>query len=245
MCQPVGPADVVGHHDALCVGCPNTVTASPPAPRTADDSTAARATPSTAEDYLECTTALASAGAKRGASRPSRFVGVVLASAPRAPESKLGRSEPSKTWSAGHTIAVGIGLSVAELVVALVSALASLALWLNARNSHRTALEALSIERARHHAEQIPHFDVSAWEDGSGSIPRHAQLRIKLTGPAPLDEVTVSILDEIGQEHWARGRSDGLTAEQAAAFVWGDGTSRSPPRSRSPTIGQRDREPTP
>lgn len=36
-----------------------------------------------------------------------------------------------------------------------------------------------------------------------------------------LDEVTVTILDEAGQDHWGQGLPDGVTQEQAAAFVWG------------------------
>jgi hypothetical protein len=29
------------------------------------------------------------------------------------------------------------------------------------------------------------------------------------------------ILDETGSDHWARGLPDGVTQEQAEAFVWG------------------------
>ena len=36
-----------------------------------------------------------------------------------------------------------------------------------------------------------------------------------------LDEVVISILDETDRDHWAHGLPDGVTQEQAEAFVWG------------------------
>jgi len=36
-----------------------------------------------------------------------------------------------------------------------------------------------------------------------------------------LDEVVITILDEAGRDHWTRGLPDGVTREQAEAFVWG------------------------
>jgi hypothetical protein len=50
-----------------------------------------------------------------------------------------------------------------------------------------------------------------------------ADLRVSLTGGGLeyLDEVVLTILDETGRDHWTRGLPDGVTQEQAEAFVWG------------------------
>jgi hypothetical protein len=36
-----------------------------------------------------------------------------------------------------------------------------------------------------------------------------------------LDEVTVTILDEAGSDHWGHGLPDAVTQQEAEAFVWG------------------------
>jgi hypothetical protein len=50
-----------------------------------------------------------------------------------------------------------------------------------------------------------------------------ADLRVTLTsgGLDYLDEVVITILDEAGRDHWAHGLPDGVTRDQAEAFVWG------------------------
>jgi hypothetical protein len=50
-----------------------------------------------------------------------------------------------------------------------------------------------------------------------------ADLRVELVG-GRLERhtaVTVTILDEAGQDHWTRGLPDGVTQDEAEAFVWG------------------------
>jgi len=49
-----------------------------------------------------------------------------------------------------------------------------------------------------------------------------ADLDIKLVGgPQQVDEVVVAILDETGQNPWARGLPNGVSEEEAKLFVWG------------------------
>lgn len=40
-------------------------------------------------------------------------------------------------------------------------------------------------------------------------------------GPAVLEEVTLRILDEVGQDHWGHGLPPGVSRETTDAFVWG------------------------
>jgi hypothetical protein len=55
------------------------------------------------------------------------------------------------------------------------------------------------------------------------AVPDCADLRVELVG-GRLERhaaVTVTILDEAGQDHWTRGLPDGVTQGEAEAFVWG------------------------
>ena len=45
--------------------------------------------------------------------------------------------------------------------------------------------------------------------------------------------VTVTILDEAGQDHWTRGLPDDVMQEEAEMFVWARGSSTLEPASRS------------
>jgi hypothetical protein len=102
---------------------------------------------------------------------------------------------------------------------------AGVAAWA-ARQSHHSAAEAnaaagtlAAIERDRRHDELAPAFELRFTET-SGD---HANVLVTLTGGRleSLDEVTFTILDETGKDHWVRGLPDGLTQDEAQAFVWG------------------------
>jgi hypothetical protein len=95
-----------------------------------------------------------------------------------------------------------------------------------ARQSHDAAVQAnaaarllAAIERGRQHDEVAPVFDLRFTETWGDT----ATLRVTLAGGGleRLDEVTVTILDESGKEHWSDRLPGGLTQEQAEAFVWG------------------------
>jgi hypothetical protein len=102
---------------------------------------------------------------------------------------------------------------------------AAIAAWA-ARQSHDAAVQAnaaaeslASIERGRRHDEIAPVFDVTFTETGGDD----ASLRVTLTGGGleSLDEVTFTILDEAGKEHWSGRLPPRVTQEEAEAFVWG------------------------
>jgi hypothetical protein len=104
-------------------------------------------------------------------------------------------------------------------------AAAGVAAWA-ARESRESAAQAnaaaqtlTAIERDRRHEELTPQFEVIFTRRDSA----HADLKVTLSGGRLeyLDEVTVTILDEAGKEHWGSRLPGNLTSDQAAAFVWG------------------------
>jgi hypothetical protein len=116
-------------------------------------------------------------------------------------------------------------VDIAAPVAAAVAAVGSW--WAATRSNHVTrALAAIEQdrrkeERERRHEELTPNFTITCSE--SDTAPDQAYLRVALkSGKLEyLDEVTITILDEVDREHWARGLPDGMTQEQAEAFVWG------------------------
>jgi hypothetical protein len=102
---------------------------------------------------------------------------------------------------------------------------AAIAAWA-ARQSHDAAVQAnaaakllASIERGRRHDEIAPVFDVKFTETGGDD----ASLRVTLAGGGleSVDEVTFTIMDEAGKEHWSARLPPRVTQEEAEAFVWG------------------------
>jgi hypothetical protein len=119
--------------------------------------------------------------------------------------------DPATIWSA-----VGAVGTVAA---------AGIAAWA-ARQSHSAASQAnaaagslAAIERGRRHDELTPEFELKF----TGTGPSSANLQVMLSGGSleSLDEVTLTILDETGKDHWSGGLPSTLTQEQAQAFVWG------------------------
>jgi hypothetical protein len=102
---------------------------------------------------------------------------------------------------------------------------AGIAAWA-ARQSHDAAVQAnaaagslAAIERGRRHDELAPVFDLKFTETGGD----HANLHVTFAGGGleSLDEVTFTILDEAGKDHWSGGLPGRLTQDEAEAFVWG------------------------
>ncbi len=89
------------------------------------------------------------------------------------------------------------------------AAAAGIAAWAarqsrNAAQQANAAAEALAaIERGRRHDELAPEFELKFTDTGGDS----ANLHVTLAGGAleRLDEVTFTILDEAGKDHWGRG----------------------------------------
>jgi 8-oxo-dGTP diphosphatase len=107
------------------------------------------------------------------------------------------------------------------MVATIAAAVAAIGSWRAAATANETATKMASIERDRRHEELTPKFQIACVE--TAGAPVYAELHVMLTGGGlgHLDQVTIMILDETGSDHWARGLPDGVTQEQAEAFVWG------------------------
>jgi hypothetical protein len=119
--------------------------------------------------------------------------------------------------------------AVASAIAAIGSAVAGVGAWFAARRSAGSSERAAdaagrltAIESERTHRDLIPEFRLRL-DEGHQGVSDNGELTVELFGPAGLDfldEVTIEILDEAGQDHWARGFPDGFEKE-AARFVWG------------------------
>lgn len=119
---------------------------------------------------------------------------------------------------------------IAALVVSIVAAVGSVgAVWYSrhsaksAADSAKAAKTTAELDSQRRHDELTPKFDISI-EAGENGVSEHAHMRVTLIGPDGLDrldEVTITILDEAGKDHWGYGLPDKVSAEEAASFVWG------------------------
>jgi hypothetical protein len=127
------------------------------------------------------------------------------------PASTLQLMDVAVTWTA-------IG-AFGTIVAAGVAAWAARQSRNSAREANAAAKSLAAIERGRRHDELAPEFELKVAE-----IARdRASLMVTLTGGRMdrLDEVTVTILDEKGKDHWVGGLPGGLKQEEAEAFVWG------------------------
>ena len=112
-------------------------------------------------------------------------------------------------------------IAIIALVATIAASIAAVGSWRAATKANETAMRVSSIERDRRHEELTPRFQITCGE--MAGVPVLADLHLMLTagGMEHLDEVTVTILDETGSNHWGRGVPVGVSQEQAAAFVWG------------------------
>jgi hypothetical protein len=120
-----------------------------------------------------------------------------------------------------------VDVTVVWTAVAAVGTLAAagVAAWA-ARQSRNSALEANAaakslavIERDRRHDELTPMFDATlkVYDED------RAELKSSLSGGRleRLDDVTITILDASGRDHWMHGLPEGVTQQDAEAFIWG------------------------
>jgi len=117
---------------------------------------------------------------------------------------------------------MNVAIAVLGLLATIAAAVATVGSWRTAGKANETAGKVAAIERQRRHSELTPQFQVTCTEPKTG--PGSAGMHVTLTGPAGLDhldEVTISILDETGQDHWGHGLPQGVASEEAALFVWG------------------------
>jgi hypothetical protein len=104
---------------------------------------------------------------------------------------------------------------------------AGVAAWA-ARQSRSSAQEAnaaagtlAAIEWDRRHDELAPDFDITCIVRDANADSAGLHIALRPGRLERLDEVTVTILDEVGADHWAHGLPAGVTQEEAQAFVWG------------------------
>jgi hypothetical protein len=111
-------------------------------------------------------------------------------------------------------------IAVLSLLAAIGSAVAAFGAWRSASQSNATATQLARIEQARRHQELTPQFAIACRP--IQSAPGFADLTVELVGGiGHLDEVTITILDESGQDHRGRGLPDGVSQEEFDACVWG------------------------
>jgi hypothetical protein len=116
---------------------------------------------------------------------------------------------------------VNLAIAIIGAVATFAAAIAATGSWIAARRANETASAVAVIERDRRHDELIPVFKFTGTLGDKWS--RDAELRVELVG-GRLERhaaVTVTILDEPEQDHWARGLPPGVTQEEAEAAVWG------------------------
>jgi hypothetical protein len=116
-------------------------------------------------------------------------------------------------------------MTIASFVISLLALVVAAVSVVYARRQSLSQGKATAIEDDRRHNELTPVFEASCEignTGGYGDLGDSATLKITLSGgTVDLDEVVITIQDEIGTDHWGRGLPDGVTRQQAEAFVWG------------------------
>lgn len=113
-----------------------------------------------------------------------------------------------------------LNVAIASLVIATVAIVVAGASAAYTRKQATEQAKVAAIERDRRHDELAPIFAITCTVKKTAHD--WADLRVTFTdGPEHLDEVVISILDETDKDHWRYGLPDGVTQEQAQAFVWG------------------------
>ncbi len=112
-------------------------------------------------------------------------------------------------------------MAITSLIVAIVAILVATASAAYTRKQATEQAKVASIEQDRRHDELAPEIEITCIVKKTAHDS--ADLRVTLNGGGVerLDEVVISILDETDRNHWAHGLPDGVTREQAEAFVWG------------------------
>ena len=106
----------------------------------------------------------------------------------------------------------------------LAAGVAAWAAWLSrssAREANAAAGTLAAIERDRRRDELTPEFDITCTVRDTSTDTADMHVALRPGRLERLDEVTITILDETGADHWARGLPGGITQEEAEAFVWG------------------------
>ena len=110
---------------------------------------------------------------------------------------------------------------VGSVVSAAVAAWAARQSRVSAREANAAANALAAIERERRHDELAPEFEVTLTLPDPDSDTATLLVSLKRGRLERLDEVTITIQDEAGVKHWADGLPEGVTRDEAAAFIWG------------------------
>jgi hypothetical protein len=126
-----------------------------------------------------------------------------------------------RALTAVRSDSVNLAIAIIGAIAAAAAAIAATGSWIAARKANETTAAVAAIERDRRHDELTPVFDFKC--TARDAAPELADLRVELVG-GRLERhaaVTVTILDESEQEDWTHGLPEGLTQDEAEAFVWG------------------------
>jgi hypothetical protein len=133
----------------------------------------------------------------------------------RALRMACGRAE-----SAATVIAMNLAVAIIAALAAVAAAVAAIGSWKAAGRANETAGSMAGIERDRRHDEMTPEFEITG--NARDASIGAADMRVTLTsGMDRLDSVTLTVLDDANQDHWAHGLPGGISQEEAEAFVWG------------------------
>ena len=105
-------------------------------------------------------------------------------------------------------------------VIAAAAAVAGIGSWRASAKANQTGGGLAAIERGRRHDEVTPEFEITCRERGTSPGSTDMRVSLKRGKLDSLDEVTITIQDEAGRDHWRHGLPDRFE-EEAKAFVWG------------------------
>ena len=116
---------------------------------------------------------------------------------------------------------MNLAFAVISACAAAAAAIAAFKSWNAATRAAATTAALASLVVELRHADLTPEFEVTCKARSRDHDSADLHVALKLGRLSHLDEVTVTVLDETGHEHWTRGLPAGVTREQAEAFVWG------------------------
>lgn len=116
---------------------------------------------------------------------------------------------------------MNLAIAIIGAAAALAAAVAAFGSWSAATKANTSAGVLAAIERERRHDELCPEFEITCTIRDTAVTSADLHVVLKPSDLGRLDEVTVTILDEAGADHWAHGLPQGVTQAEAEAFVWG------------------------
>jgi hypothetical protein len=128
---------------------------------------------------------------------------------------------------------VDLAIAIIGAAAAVAAAIAAFGSWNAATKANASARVLAAIEADRRHDELAPDLEITCMQRQAAPDSADLYVALKPCTLERLDEVTLSILDEAGRDHWTRGLPGDVTQEEAEAFVWGDGSSIPGQASRS------------